>query len=224
MHIPDGFLDLPTSVGAAVVALPAVAIATRRAGHQLADRRIPLAGLVVAYLVVAQLLVFPVGFGTGAHLLGTGLALVLVGPAVALACVAVVLVIQALVLADGGITALGLNAVNNGLVPLAVAWAVLAASRSLWRRSPRALPAVAGLAAAAGAFAAAVAFCVEYAVGGPDALSTGVVTAGFLSAHAVVAAAEGILTGLLVAALARTRPDLLLRWWPAADRHPVGVP
>src|SRR5690606_27068377 len=86
MHIPDGFIDLPTSAAAAAIAAPTVVLATRRAGRQLAEREVPVAGLVVAYLVVAQLLVFPVGLGTGAHLLGTGLALVLVGPWVAHAC------------------------------------------------------------------------------------------------------------------------------------------
>jgi cobalt/nickel transport system permease protein len=218
VHIPDGFVDLTTSGAAAAVAAPAVALATRRAGRQLAERHVPVAGLVIAYLVVAQLLVFPVGLGTGAHLLGTGLALVLVGPWVAQACVAVVLVLQALVLADGGVTALGLNDLNNGLVPLAVGWAVLALARPWWRvdgARPRARPLVAGVAAAAGAFAGAGAFCVEFAVGGTDALPTGLVTAGFLTTQAVVAAGEGVLTGLLVAALDRTRPDLVLRWWPA---------
>jgi cobalt/nickel transport system permease protein len=227
MHIPDGFIDLPTSVAAAAVAAPAVAVATRRAGRQLAEREVPLAGLVTAYLVVAQLLVFPVGLGTGAHLVGTGLALVLVGPWVTQACVAVVLVVQALVLADGGVTALGLNDLNNGLVPVLVGWAVLAAARPWWRdpgRGRQAWPVVAGLAAGAGAFAGAVAFCAEYAVGGGDVLAAGAVTTAFLGAHAVVAGVEGVLTGLLVAALTRTRTDLVLRWWPTRAADPVTVP
>jgi cobalt/nickel transport system permease protein len=220
VHIPDGFIDLPTSAAAAAIAAPAVALATRRAGRQLAEREVPVAGLVVAYLVVAQLLVFPVGLGTGAHLLGTGLALVLVGPWVAQACIAVVLVLQALVLADGGITALGLNDLNNGLVPLLVGWAVLAATRPWWRRRPSARPVAAGLAAAAGVVAGALAFCLELAVGGTDALPAGTIAAGLLVAQSVVALGEGALTGLLVAALVRTRPDLVLRWWrpyPASD-------
>jgi cobalt/nickel transport system permease protein len=219
VHIPDGFIDLPTSAAAAAVAAPTVVVATRRAGRQLVERQVPVAGLVVAYLVVAQLLVFPIGLGTGAHLLGTGLALVLVGPWLAYACVAVVLVLQALVLADGGITALGLNAVNNGLVPLLAGWAVLAATRPWWRHRAGPRPAVAALAAGAGVLAAAGAFCVEYAVGGTDALPVGAVTAGFLGAQAVVAAGEAALTGLLVAALVRVRPDLVLRWSPSERRR-----
>jgi cobalt/nickel transport system permease protein len=213
MHIPDGFIDLPTSAVAAALALPAVVVATRRSGRQLAEREVPVAGLVVAYLIVAQLLVFPIGLGTGAHLLGTGLALVLVGPWVAQASVAVVLVLQALVLADGGITALGLNDLNNGVVPVLAGWAVLVTLRPWWRNRPSARPVAAGAAAATGVLTAAVAFCIEHAVGGTDALPATTVAAGFLGAQSVVAIGEGLLTAALVAALVRARPDLVLRWW-----------
>ena len=83
--------------------------------------------MVAAYLLIGQLLVIPVGFGTSAHLIGTGLAVALVGPSIAIVCVATVVVLQALVLADGGITAIGLNIVNDGIVPALVAYGVLCA-------------------------------------------------------------------------------------------------
>jgi ABC-type Co2+ transport system permease subunit len=74
--------------------------------------------------------------------------------------------------------------------------------------------------------AAALAFGLEYTIGGTDALDAGLVTAGFTAAHVGVGAVEGLLTGLLVAALARSRPDLLLRWWPErrGDRVKDEVP
>ena len=113
MHVPDGWIDLPTSVAAAAVAATAVTIAARRVGPRLAEKVTTTPAVIAAYLLVAGLLVVPLGLGTGAHLIGTGLAAVLVGPALAIVCVAVVVIIQALVLADGGVTALGLNVVNN---------------------------------------------------------------------------------------------------------------
>jgi len=246
MHIPDGFIDLTVSVAAVAIAIPTVAVATRRAGHQMADREIPLAGLVVAYLVVAQLLVFPVGLGTSAHLIGTGLALVLVGPWVTTACVAIVLVLQSLLFADGGISALGLNLINTGLVPVAVGWAVLTVVLGRVHGSRPVLPSMftgkrrasmaepgrgrimvaAGLAAGVGAFAGAVAFCVEYAIGRTGDAPVALITTGFLGAHVVIAVLEGLLTALIIGALLRTRPDLVLRWrrpTQAAD-DPVRVP
>ena len=220
MHIPDGLIALPVSVAAVAVAAPIVAASTHRAGRQLVDREIPVAGLVVAYLVVAQLLVFPVGLGTSAHLVGAALALVLVGPAVAITCVSIVLVIQALVLADGGITALGLNALNSGIVPILVGWLVLVVVLRLAGGRRTALPLAAGFAAAAGVVAGAAAFCLEYAAGGPDAIPVGQVAAGMLGGHLVIAAIEGVLTALLVAAVLRLRPDLVTRWRPTPARSP----
>ena len=90
----------------------------------------------------------------------------------AIVCVAVVVVTQALVLADGGVTALGLNLVNDGLVPALVTWGLFVAARPLVRPGPpvgrgwRAAP-PAGLAAAAGSLAAAAA-AAAFAVGGTD--------------------------------------------------------
>ena len=80
MHIPDGWIDLPTSAAAAGVAAAAVTVAARRAGTDLQEKVTTTPAVVAAYLLVAELLVVPLGFGTGAHLVGTGLAAVLVGP------------------------------------------------------------------------------------------------------------------------------------------------
>ena len=73
MHIPDGWVDLPTSAAAGVVAAGSVAVSARRAQAALAARATSLPAVVAAYLLVAQLLVLPVGLGTSAHLVGTGL-------------------------------------------------------------------------------------------------------------------------------------------------------
>ena len=84
MHVPDGFLDAPTSVGTAVVAAGVVAAClVRSARHELTDRSAPLAGLVAVFVFAAQMVTFPVGAGTSGHLLGGVLAAVLVGPATA---------------------------------------------------------------------------------------------------------------------------------------------
>ena len=45
MHVPDGFLDAPTSVASGAVAVVGVAVALRRARTELDDRTAPMAGL-----------------------------------------------------------------------------------------------------------------------------------------------------------------------------------
>ena len=204
MHIPDGWIDLPTSAAAAGVAAAAVTVSARRAAR-VEDKATTMPAVVAAYLLVAELLVVPVGVGTGAHLVGAGLAAVLVGPELAIVCVAVVVVIQALVLADGGVTAIGLNVLNNGVVPALVAWTVYRAVTTA--RIPG--PAAAGLAAGLATLAAGAAAAVEFTVGGTDVLPARAVATALGAGHLVVAVIEGVLTGLVVRVVHRLRPDLV---------------
>ena len=218
MHIPDGWIDVPTSAGAAVVAVGAVAAAARRAGAALQPRATTLPAVIAAYVLVAQLLVLPIGLGTSAHLIGTGLAVLLVGPAIAIVCVAAVVVVQALLLADGGVTAMGLNVLNDGVVPALVAWAAWRALRPLLRSAPLTV----GVAAGAASFAAGLAVAGEFLMGGTHAVPSGAVAASVGGAHLVIAVIEGTLTAAVVRILLRQRPDLV-RAEAARRRITVGA-
>src|SRR3954447_18925098 len=116
MHVPDGFLDAPTSVATGVIAAAAVGVALRGARRELDDRTAPLAGLVAAFVFATQMLNFPVASGTSGHLLGGALEGVLVGPLTGLLFIERVFLVQALLFADGGITALGTNILLIGVV------------------------------------------------------------------------------------------------------------
>jgi len=118
-------------------------------------------------------------------------------------------VVQALVLADGGVTAIGLNLLVNGIVPALTAAAALGAGRSLVRGEARRMPLVAGAAAALATMAAAATAAVVLAVGGSDVIPPGTVAAVLGAAHLVVAVGEGLLTAGIVRVLLRLRPDLV---------------
>ena len=122
MHVPDGFLDAPTSLATAGVAAVGVAIALKGARREVDDRVAPLAGLVATFVFATQMLNFPVAGGTSGHLMGGALAAVLVGPYTGLLCLTVVLAVQSLLFADGGITALGTNVVLMGVVTVVVGY------------------------------------------------------------------------------------------------------
>lgn len=213
MHIPDGWIDLPTSAVATVAAVAATGGAARRAGVAVRSKVTTLPAVAAAYVLVAQMLVLPVGLGTSAHLIGTGFATLLVGPAVAIVCVSVVVVVQALLLADGGVTAIGLNVLNDGVVPAVVAWYAFIGLRPLLRSTAVA----AGVAAGLSSLAAGLAAAAEFAVGGTDVLDARAVAASIGGAHVLVALAEGVLTAAVVRAVHRLRPDLLV----AGRRQPV---
>jgi cobalt/nickel transport system permease protein len=209
VHVPDGFLDAPTSVATGVVAAAAVAVSLRGARRELDDRTAPMAGLVATFVFAAQMINFPVGAGTSGHLMGGALAAVLVGPWSAVLCLSVVLLVQALLMADGGITALGTNISLIGIVTVAVGWAVFVALR---RVLPQRLGVVAP-AAAVGALVsvpvAALVFTGLFAVGGNMSVDLGAVVTAMLGWHTVIGIGEAAVTGLVVASVVAARPDLV---------------
>jgi cobalt/nickel transport system permease protein len=214
MHIPDGFIDGTTSAGAAVVAAGGLGATLRRAGEVLDERRVPLAGLVAAFVFAVQMLNFPVASGTSGHLLGGALAAVLVGPAVGAVCVSVVLAVQALLFADGGLSALGLNILNMALVTAFGGYAVFVLARRVMSRNPSSVVLAAGIAAAVSVVLSALAFTLEYAVGGTGTASVTTVAGAMVGVHVLIGIGEGVITALVVGAVLATRPDLV---WGARD-------
>lgn len=209
MHVPDGFLDAPTSVATGVVAAAAVAVSLRGARRELDDRTAPMAGLVATFVFAAQMINFPVGAGTSGHLMGGALAAVLAGPWTAVLCLSVVLLVQGLLMADGGITALGTNITLIGIVTVAVGWGVFVLLRRLL---PRSLSSVAP-AAAVGAFVsvpvAALVFTGLFAVGGNAPVDLGSLATAMLGWHTLIGLGEAVVTGLVVASVVSARPDLV---------------
>jgi cobalt/nickel transport system permease protein len=217
LHSPDGFIDGPTSLGAAGVAAAGLGLSVRKAADALDDRRAPLAGLVAAFVFAVQMLNFPVANGTSGHLLGAVLAAVLVGPWAAVICLAVVLGVQAL-FADGGLTALGLNVLNMGLVGGLGGYAVFLGVRRLLPRTKGGVVAASAVAAGVSVVLSAAAFVAEYALGGTVDLSLGAVLAAMLGVHVLIGIGEAVITGMTVSAVLAVRPDLV---HGAADLLPV---
>jgi cobalt/nickel transport system permease protein len=209
VHIPDGFIDAQTSLAAVVVAAGAVAVCLRGARRTMAESAAPMAGLVAVFVFAAQMFNFPIGAGTSGHLIGAALAVILVGPYAGVLSVTVVLVVQALFFADGGLTALGLNVLNLAVFTALVAWPTFRLiTRWMGSGKPVVLTA-AGLAGFLSVMAAASGFVVEFALGGTTALELSTITVAVLSVHTVIAVIEGVITALVVAAIASVRPDLV---------------
>jgi cobalt/nickel transport system permease protein len=112
MHIPDGFLSAPVWAALDAAAIPTVGLLARRAQKQVEDARIPLLGVMGAFVFAAQTVNFPIGLGTSGHLVGGALLAVTLGPAAASVVMTAILAIQAFLFQDGGVIALGANVLN----------------------------------------------------------------------------------------------------------------
>lgn len=204
MHVPDHYLDAPTSAATAAVALAGLAIAARRSRDELGgEDRLLRTGLVAAFVFAAQMLNFPVGSGTSGHLMGGVLAAVLLGPATATLCVAAVLVVQAIFFADGGITALGTNITLMALVGVLGGWAVHRGVLRLLPAEGWAVPAAAATGALVSVPASAIVFTVLYAIGGTAPVDVSEVFAAMVRWHALIGVGEAAITFVVVAVAAR---------------------
>ena len=209
MHIPDGFINLPTSAAFGAAAAGGVWYSIRQAARFLDDRRVPLAGLVAAFVFAAQMVNFPVVSGTSGHLLGGVLAAVLVGPWLGALVITVVLVVQGVFFADGGLTALGLNVFNMAIVGALGGYLLYRGLLALLPKTRAATAAAAGVAGGLSVVLASLAFVFEYAIGGEGGAGVGTVAAAMGGVHALIGIGEGLVTAMVVGAVLGTRPDLV---------------
>jgi cobalt/nickel transport system permease protein len=207
MHIPDGFLDAEVAAAAGVAAAGAVAYGLRRAERTLDERAVPLLGVTGAFVFAAQMLNFPVAGGTSGHFLGAALAAVLLGPWVACLVLAVVLGLQAFVFADGGVTALGANVLNMGVIGGRGAGLVIAAGRRVLPATQTAFVGLVGIAAWLAVMAGAATTALQLAASGTVPLGT--VMPAMLGVHALIGVGEAVVTVAAVSAVLTSRPDLV---------------
>ncbi len=209
MHVPDGFLDTTTALVSGAVGTAALGLALRHSRDQLLDRQIPAAGMTAAFVFAAQMVNFPVAAGTSGHLLGGVLAAVLLGPSLAMVAISVVVLIQALAFADGGLSALGINLINMGVVPTFGGYAVFVGLRRLFPATGSGVASAAGLAAFVSVPMSAMAFSLQWLFGATAPVPFDTVFGAMVGVHVLIGIGEGVLTLLALGAILGTRPDLV---------------
>ncbi len=189
MHIPDNFLAAPVWLALDAAAVPALGWSARRARGQMEESRVPLLGVMGAFLFAAQMINFPVVPGASGHLVGAALLAILFGPHTAALVMAAILFVQALLFQDGGISALGPNFWNMGIIGCFVGYLPYALSM---RAGGRLRFAAIFLGAWLSVFAGSLAVAAELAWSGiaPPL----VLFASLAGVHAVTGLVEGALT------------------------------
>jgi cobalt/nickel transport system permease protein len=206
MHVPDHFLDDPTSATTAVVSLAAVGYAAYRAREDLTPRRVALTAATTAFVFAVQMLNYPVAAGTSGHLMGGALAAALVGPWLGVLSVTAVLLVQALVFADGGLTALGTNVLLMAVVGTLVGWAV---TRGVLRATRgRGAAAAAGAGALVSVPVSAAVFAGLFAVGGTVPVPVGELVGQMLGVHLLVGLGEALITAGVVGLVLAVAPGV----------------
>jgi cobalt/nickel transport system permease protein len=207
MHVPDGFVDLPTALAAGAISLGVVGLSVRKATRGLSERTVPLLGVTAAFVFAAQMLNFPIAGGTSGHFLGAVFVAVLLGPYAAVIVLTAVLAVQALVMADGGITALGVNVLNMAIIGGVLGYLAFLGLKRLLPKSATGYFFAVAIASWLSMVLAAVACAFELALSGTVPLS--VALPAMTSVHMVIGIGEALITSTVVAAVLATRPDLV---------------
>jgi len=212
MHIPDGFIDIPTSAAFAGLAAAGIAVSLKGARVQLDEKSAPLAGLTAVFIFAVQMLNFPVVAGTSGHLIGAALAAVLVGPWAATLALTVVLIMQAFLFADGGLTALGLSTFNMSIIAVWVGYGVFLLVKKILPKTKSSIVIASGIGALISVPAAAIGFTIQYAIGATGTFSVTSVLSAMVGTHVLIGIGEAIITGLTISAVLASRSDLVYGW------------
>ena len=188
MHLPDGFLSLGVSLILWLITGGVLMAALKRSDY----RQTPLMGVLAAYIFAAQMLNFPVMYGTSGHFVGAALATLLLGSwSEGVLVMTAVIAVQALFFQDGGLLSMGANIFNMGILPSLIAYAGWS-----WVRHRQ------------GYLAGALTFLVGFlgVIGGALSVSLEMVLSGtararwvipaMLSVHALIGIGEGVITAL----------------------------
>jgi len=206
MHIPDGFLDTKTWVTFTAVSGVSLALALRSFKKEKLAERIPLIGMTAAFIFAAQMLNFPIAGGTSGHFMGGVFACILLGPWTGYITMSLVLIIQCLLFQDGGLTALGANIFNMGMIGSVGGFLLYGFFRLLvW--GDRTRPIAYAAASWTSIMAAAAAASLELAFSGTIELSVSLPT--MLTAHAIIGIGEAAITTIALMAIWKIRPDLM---------------
>ena len=209
MHVPDGFINAPVSIGTGVICFATLWADVRSAKSLVADKLIALTGMMSALIFVLQMINFPIAAGTSGHLLGGALAVIVLGPNLGIICISIVVVIQSLLFADGGLSALGINVLNMAIITSLVGWLTISSWKKLFGEANISIISGSIVAGILSVVFSSIAFVFEYALGGTVSVPLGSVLIAMVSSHLLIGLGEGVITALIVSLLLRVRSDLI---------------
>jgi cobalt/nickel transport system permease protein len=210
MHMADALIS--PVVGGAMWAATAglAAYSAKKVQNDLDDRKIPLMGVLGAFVFAAQMINFTIpGTGSSGHLGGGLLLAILLGPQAAFLTIASILTIQALFFADGGILALGCNIFNMGFLACFLAYPLIYKPVTGSTPSQSRLFIGSVLAAVIGLQLGAFGVVLETLFSGISELPFNTFVLLMQPIHLAIGLVEGLVTAAIVIFIRKESPEIL---------------
>lgn len=220
MHMADALLS--PAVGGIMWAASAgtIAYCSRKVRKEIDDSKVPLMGVLGAFIFAAQMINFSIPVtGSSGHLGGGLILAILLGPYAAFLTIASVLMVQALFFADGGLLALGCNIFNLGFFPAFVAYPLIYKKIICKRPTATKISVASMLAAIIGLQMGAFGVVLETVFSGISSLPFATFVAMMQSIHLAIGIIEGLVTAAVVSFVYRARPEIMQC---AVEALPIG--
>ena len=214
MHIPDGLLDPITTIVLWIVTIAIMILCYFRMGKMFekedSEKMIPYIGVLAAIIFAFQFVNYPVPGGTSGHLVGGTLVAIILGPWASVIVLFLILVIQSL-FGDGGITALGANAFNMGIIGGIVGFYIVMLFVRLLNNTSLKKELKVTIATAIGSYIAIVlaSFICGIEIGISGTIPIEIAVPAMVFWHILIGIGEAIISALIVYYIYKTKPDFI---------------
>jgi cobalt/nickel transport system permease protein len=210
MHMADALIS--PAVGGTMWAATAglIAYSSKKVKDTADDRKIPLMGVLGAFIFAAQMINFTIpATGSSGHLGGGMILSILLGPYAAFLVMASVLLVQALFFGDGGLLALGCNIFNLGFWPCFIVYPLI--YKKIVGNDPTKGRIMTGslIAAIIGLQLGAFSVVLETVFSGISELPFNTFVLLMQPIHLAIGIVEGIVTAAVVIFVWNARPEIL---------------
>jgi len=210
MHMADALLSPVVGGTMWAVSAGSIAYCSSRVRKEMDNSKVPLMGVVGAFLFAAQMINFTIpATGSSGHLGGGVMLAILLGPYAAFLTIASVLFVQALFFADGGILALGSNIFNIGFWPSFVIYPLVYKKITGSTPTPKRL-AIAGMISAVIALQlGSISVVLETLFSGISSLPFSTFVLLMQPIHLAIGVVEGFVTVAVISFVYKARPEIL---------------
>ena len=209
MHIPDGFITPTTAAAMFGISIFFLAVAWKKVRADYPKSFAPLIAISSAFVFAAQMINFPIIFGTSGHLVGGTFLAVLLGPWAGMLSMTIVLLMQGVFFADGGLIAFGANVFNMAIIGALSYFLVKLLNRN--SNSQRRFVSSVFLASWLSVVAGSLAAGIQIGISPVFAEAGGIMVAipAMLFWHVLIGLGEGAITTTLLVTLQRLQPALI---------------
>ena len=209
MHMADALLSPAVGGTLWIVSAATIAFCSRRVRNEMDSRKIPLMGVLGAFIFAAQMINFTIPFtGSSGHLGGGLILAILLGPYAAFLTIASVLVVQAFFFADGGLLALGCNIFNLGFFPAFIAYPLIYKKIVGTTPTSTKISVASLLAAVIGLQMGAFSVVLETVASGISSFPFATFAVIMQPIHLAIGVVEGLVTASVISFVYNARPDI----------------